>query len=233
VDLTIGTMRAFGVEAERDDDYRVFRMRGSQSYEPADFAVEGDWSGAAFLLAAAAIGAKGEGLSVAGLDPLSCQPDRAILEALKLCGAGLEVSGAEIRVRRQSLKAFSFDATDCPDLFPPLVALATACDGRTDLRGANRLRGKESDRAAALSEEFGALGAVVEVDGDVMTVEGCGLDRGGLLQGGKADSRGDHRMAMAAAIASLASRASVEIEGADCVAKSWPSFFEDFAAIAH
>jgi 3-phosphoshikimate 1-carboxyvinyltransferase len=226
VDLTLDTMRAFGVEAERDADFREFRVRGGQAYRPADFRIEGDWSGAAFLLVAAAI-SSAESLEVEGLEPGSAQPDRAILEALRLCGAEVEASPDIIRVRRGSLSAFSFDATDCPDLFPPLVALAVACDGRTEIRGASRLSGKESDRATALREEFAALGASVEFNGDLMTI------RGGMpLAGGRVDSRGDHRLAMAAAIASLRCKNPVDIVGAECVAKSWPSFFEDLARIA-
>ena len=129
-------------------------------------------------------------------------------------------------------KEGTFDATACPDLFPPLVALALACEGMTSLRGAERLRGKESDRAAALSEEFSKLGARIEVEGDLMRVFGVGCAKGGVLAGGSVASRGDHRIAMAAAVASLCCEAPVEIEGSECVAKSWPSFFEDLAAIA-
>jgi 3-phosphoshikimate 1-carboxyvinyltransferase len=112
------------------------------------------------------------------------------------------------------------------------VALAVACEGETRLRGAERLRGKESDRAAALSEEFSAIGARVVVEGDLMRVRGAGLPRGGALRGGRVDSRGDHRIAMAAAVASLASAGPIEIVGGECVAKSWPAFFEDLAGIA-
>lgn len=227
VDLSLATMRAFGVEAGRDAAYERFLVPGGQRYRATDFAVEGDWSGAAFLLVAGAIAARREGLEVEGLDAASCQPDRAILEALRAAGAGVEIGDGRVTTRRGRLGAFEFDATDCPDLFPPLVALACACEGETRLRGALRLKGKESDRAAALREEFGALGATIEVEGDLMTVRGHGS-----LAGGKADSRGDHRMAMAAAIASLCAERPVEIEGSECVSKSWPTFFEDLASIA-
>jgi 3-phosphoshikimate 1-carboxyvinyltransferase len=227
VDLTLDTMRAFGVEAARDESFSLFRVPGSRRYRAADFTVEGDWSGAAFLLVAAALAAKGPPLVVTGLGALSSQPDRAILDALRSSGAAVETDAGEIKVRRNKLDAFEFDATDCPDLFPPLVALALACDGETRIRGALRLKGKESDRAAALGEEFAALGARVELDGDLMRVFGSGW-----LAGGAVDSRGDHRIAMAAAIVSLFCEAPVEIAGSECVAKSWPSFFEDLSSIA-
>jgi 3-phosphoshikimate 1-carboxyvinyltransferase len=256
VDLTLDTMRAFGVRAERDAGYRLFRVPGGQRYRAADFTVEGDWSGAAFLLVAAALAARTAPLIVDGLDAASSQPDRAILDALRAAGAAVEITGrgdrsselgdrsselgdpaldtaSIILVRHAKLVGFDFDATDCPDLFPPLVALAAACEGETRLRGALRLKGKESDRATALREEFAALGAAVTVDSDLMTVRGCGMDGGGRLTGGKVDSRGDHRIAMAAAVASLACSAPVLIEGSGCVAKSWPGFFEDLASIAN
>jgi len=232
VDLTLDTMRAFGIDAERSGDYRSFRIAGGRRYRAADFTVEGDWSGAAFLLVAGALAARGEPLRVGGLDATSSQPDRAILEALRLCGAALEIGASWVSLRRNKLKAFEFDASDCPDLFPPLVVLALACEGRTKLLGASRLRGKESDRASALSEEFAKLGGCVAVEGDLMTITGADVERGGSLKGGRLDSRGDHRIAMAAAVASLACKAPVEIEGSECVSKSWPSFFEDLAAIA-
>ena len=233
VDLTLDTMRAFGVEASRGRGYGRFDIRGGRRYRAADFPVEGDWSGAAFLLVAGALAALKGPLAVEGLDARSSQPDRAILEALRLAGAEVEVRPGEIRVMRNDLRAFEFDAADCPDLFPPLVALALACEGETRLRGAARLRGKESDRAAALSEEFASLGAEIEVEGDLMLVRGGrGRKPGACLAGGRVDSRNDHRIAMAAAVASLACDGPVEIEGAECVAKSWPTFFEDLAAIA-
>lgn len=227
VDLTLGTMRAFGVEAQRDAEFTSFRIPGGQSYKPAAFAVEGDWSGAAFLLVAAAIAARGAPLGVEGLDPASAQPDRAILDALRAAGAALELEPGRLAVGRGRLEPFKFDAGDCPDLFPPLVVLAAACGGESRIRGARRLRAKESDRAAALCEEFAALGLVVDVDGDLMVVQG-----GARLAGGKIDSRGDHRMAMAAAVASLLCDHPVEISGSDCVSKSWPDFFENLASIA-
>jgi 3-phosphoshikimate 1-carboxyvinyltransferase len=227
VDLTLGTMRAFGVQAERDEGFGRFSIPGGQSYREADFQVEGDWSGAAFLLVAGAIAATRRPLEVEGLNPRSAQPDRAILAALRAAGARIEESGGLLSVTRDRLLGFDFDAADCPDLFPPLVALALACSGESRIRGALRLKGKESDRAAALRGEFAALGGSVEVEGDLMTLRGRGR-----LAGGVADSRGDHRIAMAAAVASLVADAPVEIEGSDCVSKSWPSFFEDLARIA-
>jgi len=239
VDLTLDTMRSFGVEVEGSSDYARFSIPGRRAYRAADFTVEGDWSGAAFLLVAGVLAAGSGPLVVDNLDASSSQPDRAVLEALSAAGAEVEVlpaggpgsSGSgSVSVRGRDLGAFEFDARDCPDLFPPLVALALACEGESELRGASRLRAKESDRAAALSEEFAKLGASVAVEGDLMRVRGFG--RGRKIAGGRVDSRGDHRIAMAAAVASLLASAPVEIEGSECVAKSWPNFFEDMGRIA-
>jgi 3-phosphoshikimate 1-carboxyvinyltransferase len=231
VDLTMDTMRAFGVEVERDPSYRRFTIPGRQAYRPADFSVEGDWSGAAFLLVAGAIAARGRPVAVEGLYASSHQPDRAILDALADAGAEVEIDRAEgeagrVSAKRRVLAAFDFDATDCPDLFPPLACLAAACEGESRIKGVGRLRGKESDRAAALSQELGRLGARISIDGDEMAV------RGGELHPGTVDSRGDHRIAMAGAVCALLAGGPVAIEGADCVAKSWPGFYEDLARIA-
>jgi 3-phosphoshikimate 1-carboxyvinyltransferase len=232
VDLSLATMRAFGVEAERDEAFTLFRVPSGQRYRPAEVAIEGDWSGAAFLLVAAALAAIETPLEVAGLDASSPQPDRAVLDALRAAGARVEILPAGLRIARARLQAFEFDASSCPDLFPPLVALAAACEGTSKIKGVGRLRGKESDRAAALTEEFGAFGAMVGIEGDEMIVRGIGFAAGRRLAGGRVDSRGDHRIAMAAAIASLYCASQVEILGSECVAKSWPTFFEDLAAIA-
>lgn len=232
LDLTMDVMKIFGAVITRSDDCTVFRIKG-KPYAPADYEVEGDWSGAAFLLAAGAVAAGGESadmpLDVTGISAGSSQPDRAMLEALRLCGADARAIPGGYRIRGARLTGFDFDANGCPDLFPPLVALASRCEGLTRLRGAGRLRGKESDRAAALSEEFGKLGLEVRVHGDEMTVRGkIGGER---LGGGAVSSRGDHRIAMAAAVAALRASDAVSIEGAECVAKSYPDFFEALASI--
>ena len=258
IGLTLSTMRDFGVEVEAAADLARVAIRGGQSYRGRDFPVEADWSGAAFLLVAAAIAARRAPLLVSGLDLASAQPDKAIMEALALAGAkiggakigGAKIGGAKIGGARiggarigdtsegdglliggpgrgeAPLRAFDFDARGCPDLFPPLVALAAHCEGVSTFRGAERLRSKESDRAAALSEEFGKLGISVEVEGDLMRV------RGGRVGGGLVDSRGDHRIAMAAAVAALGGSGELRIEGAQCVAKSYPEFFEDIEGLS-
>jgi len=126
-----------------------------------------------------------------------------------------------IVVRKSALNAFDFDATDTPDLFPPLVALASVCKGRSTIIGADRLRIKESDRAMALTREFRKMGTKIDVDGDKMSIEG------GAIAKASVESNGDHRIVMAAAVAALKGDGEVLINGAEAVQKSYPSFFTD------
>ncbi|HYA49301.1 MAG TPA: 3-phosphoshikimate 1-carboxyvinyltransferase [Burkholderiales bacterium] len=221
VDMTLQVLAACGVKV-RNENYGEFIVPAGQAYAPGDLEVEGDWSAAAALLVAGAVGGK---LRVHGLRPDSVQADRRVLTALGAAGARVRVLGDSAEVEKSDLRAFSFDATDAPDLLPPLVALACHCAGTSTLAGASRLRGKESDRAAALVEEFGRLGARIAVEGDVIEV------RGGMLAAGEVHSAGDHRIAMALAAAALCARGTVAIDGAECVAKSYPGFFEDLASV--
>jgi 3-phosphoshikimate 1-carboxyvinyltransferase len=225
IDLTMETCGTFGVSIGRDESYSRFTVAGGQRYRATEFTPEGDWSGAAFLIAAAAIAAGKGGLEIGGLRGDSCQPDRAVLEAARLAGVHVGFEGEGLRVRRGALRPFEFDATDCPDLFPPLAALAAACPGRSVLRGTHRLASKESDRAKSVAACLSSMGASVELRGDNMLIYG------GSLHGAAIDACGDHRIAMAAAVAALGASGTVSIAGAECVAKSWLSFFEDIEGL--
>lgn len=218
VELTSQVLTKFGVSVDADPGWERFRIKGGQRYRACEMEVEGDWSGAAFMLVA---GATAGEVAVTGLDPRSLQPDRRIVEALRSAGADLIADGDALVARMGTLAAFEFDATDCPDLFPPLVALALRCQGTTTIQGVLRLRHKESDRGAALAREFEKLGGRVEISGDTMRISG------GDISGGPVDSHGDHRIAMALAIAALNASKAVEIEGDESVNKSYPNFFED------
>jgi 3-phosphoshikimate 1-carboxyvinyltransferase len=222
VSMTLEVLRAFGAEVEAADDLGRFRIRGGQAYRPVDLAVEGDWSGAAFLLVAGAIAGE---VRVDGLQAGSSQADRAVLDALTVAGANFRWEQGCLRVQESVLRGFDFDASDCPDLFPPLAVLACHASGTSRLRGALRLRAKESDRASALVAELSALGGKLRVDGDLMEITG------GPLTGGELDPHNDHRMAMAGAVAALRSRDGVAMAGEGCVAKSYPEFFDALAAL--
>ncbi|MZP65429.1 MAG: 3-phosphoshikimate 1-carboxyvinyltransferase [Bacteroidales bacterium] len=217
IDMTLEVLRDFGIEA-RNENYELFIIPGGQRYIPRTYEVEGDWSGGAFLLVAGAINGD---LKISGLRSESQQSDMAILNALQSAGALMLISGDTIEIKKSELKAFEFDATESPDLFPPLVALASYCKGVSRIKGSSRLIHKESNRAKALGEEFEKLGIKVSVSADVMSVEG------GKVRGAHVSSHEDHRIAMASAVAALGAEGRVYIKDAHCVGKSYPLFFED------
>lgn len=217
IDLTIETMKAFGVKVDELPD-NTYHIAVNQKYKASNFNVEGDWSGAAFMLVAGAIAGEVE---VTNLNPKSLQADRAIVEALLSAGASLSIRESSVVARRGNLKAFDFDARNCPDLFPPLVALAANCKGQSKILGVNRLHGKESDRALTLQHEFGKMGVKIELVGDLMVVNGTSI------KSAITSSHDDHRIAMACAVAALTANGNVEIENAEAVNKSYPNFFDD------
>jgi len=221
IDLTISILNDFGIDIS-NKDYKNFFIKAGQSYKSGNFYAEGDWSGAAFILVAAAIAGE---VHLTGTNNQSTQGDKQIVDVIKTCGAKVEQSENEIFVKKDQLLAFEFDATDVPDLFPPLVALALNCKGKSFIKGVSRLKHKESDRALTLQTEFAKLGAKILIDGDVMLVEGT------QLIGAKVLSNHDHRIAMALAIAALNSETEVEIADSEAVGKSWPDFFDRLASI--
>lgn len=224
LDMTIDTARRFGVEIlHNQGDYSEFFIEGGQHYSPTDIAIEGDWSGASTLMVAGAIAGK---VSIKNLSTLSRQADTVICQALERAGAGLIIEDDTITVTRRPLRAFNFDATHCPDLFPALVALAAAADGQSTIIGTERLRHKESDRAETLREEYEKLGIEVDLSEDnIMKV------RGGDIQPAAVHSHDDHRIAMSLAVSALRCGDAITIRNAECVEKSYPSFFEDLESL--
>lgn len=222
LDMTIDTAERFGVHIFHNE-YTEYFIEGGQHYEPTEFHIEGDWSAAAMLLVAGAVAGE---VTVENVSMLSKQADTAILEALVRAGAAVVNEEHSVMASQRPLQAFEFDATNCPDLFPALAALASAAEGISVLHGTSRLTHKESNRAEAICEEYGKLGIEVDIsEEDVMTI------RGGKIHSARVDSHGDHRMAMSLAVAGLMSDGEVTIEGAECVAKSYPGFFEALESI--
>jgi 3-phosphoshikimate 1-carboxyvinyltransferase len=187
------------------------------------YTVEGDWSNAAFLLVA---GATAGELTLSGVDMNSSQGDKDIMKALYDSGAEVVLKNDEIFVKRKKLTAFQFDATHCPDLFPPLVALASYCNGNTSIKGVSRLLHKESNRAIALRDEFKKMNVEIELNGDVMVIHG-----GGVVNGAAVSSHNDHRIAMATAVAGLSAKGITNISESEAVKKSYPDFYRDIASI--
>lgn len=225
IDLTLDVMKRFGLKTPENRDYKEFYFDDSVAVAEAihHYTVEGDWSGGAFLLVAGAIAGP---ITVRGLDIASTQADKAIVQALMQANAGIAIDAKEIQLHPSALSAFEFDATDCPDLFPPLVALAAYCKGVTRIKGVSRLAHKESDRGLTLQEEFGKMGVVIHLDGDLMRIEG-----GKGLKGAVVSSRHDHRIAMACAVAALKATGETSIEHAEAVNKSYPDFYNDLRAL--
>lgn len=222
IDLTLSILSEFGISYV-NDEYKRFLIGGRQSYRPGRFVTEGDWSGAAFLLVMGAIAGK---VTVTGLDLNSPQADRAVVDALRMSGAEVSVSGSNLVVSRGDLRGFSFDISDCPDLAPPLAVLAAACRGKSVLKGAGRLLVKESNRAKTIFETLSSIGAGIALDGDYIEIEG-----GRSLPGGSADACNDHRIAMALAVAALLTEKGVTITGMESINKSYPGFVNDFQAL--
>lgn len=222
IELTLRLMQHFGVKVQQENMER-FHFGHHQAYRARDYMVEGDWSGAAFLLVAGAVGGQ---IEVDNLNVLSAQSDKAILEALEKAGAKVVNGMFAIAVEKAPLKAFEFDATQCPDLFPPLVALAANCEGVTKLKGAKRLTHKESNRSIALREEFGKMGIEIKVEDDNMFIHG-----GKQIQASSVHSHHDHRIAMACATAALNANGPVKIAVAEAVNKSYPEFWKHWRKV--
>ncbi|MBF0207128.1 MAG: 3-phosphoshikimate 1-carboxyvinyltransferase [Oligoflexia bacterium] len=225
IDLTIKMLQQAGAIIHSLADYTRFDIPVGQTYKPQTWNIEGDWSSAAFLLVASAIAKKDRKIEITDLDPYSTQADKDILKALALAlplPLPSPLTGTHNR-EGGNLKAFEFDATECPDLFPPLVSLAANCQGTSILHGIRRLYHKESNRAEVLCSQFKKIGVDIEVSDihDTMTI------RGPSVLGGRAHAHGDHRIAMALAIAALGAKNPVEIENYQCVSKSYESFFDD------
>ncbi len=221
IEMTLDIVKKFGGRI-RNLDFKDIYVEPIRRYDGCEYTVEGDWSSAAAHLAAGAIAGKA---TVHGLNPDSLQADKAILNILKDCGAGTEIDGDTVTISHDKLKAFKFDATDSPDLFPVIAALAANCDGTSEITGTDRLIYKESNRAQAINDEFKKLGIAVDITSKKNTM----FVTGGEIHGNATvSSHNDHRMAMALAVCALTASAPITIEQAESVAKSYPTFWEQW-----
>ncbi|MGC4038886.1 MAG: hypothetical protein QM764_23210 [Chitinophagaceae bacterium] len=228
IDLTLDVMKKFGLQVPINNNYEEFIFRKDSSIIPplgggGAYTIEGDWSGGAFLLVAGVIAGS---ITVRGLDLMSTQADKAIVDALMKANASIAIDTKGIKLHAGKMNAFDFDATDCPDLFPPLVALAAYCDGETKIKGVSRLAHKESNRGLTLQEEFGKMGLHIDLNDDTMIIHG-----GKGLKGAVVHSRHDHRIAMACAVAALRADGATTIEEAQAVKKSYPDFYNHIESL--
>ena len=219
VSMTMKTLANFGIRTTQTDN--GYSVRGGQKYiSPDTYTVEGDWSNAAFFMAA---GALGDGVTVTGLSQNSLQGDRAFCGILRRFGAAVTQTVSSVTVSRGALHGIEIDVSNVPDLFPILAVVASVASGTTRLFNAARLRIKESDRIHAVAEMLKNLGADVRELPDSLIIHGKPT-----LNGGTVDSNNDHRIVMAAAISSLLCRNPVSIHDISAVNKSYPQFFDDF-----
>ncbi len=232
VEMTLNTMRRFGVKVEQSAACSVsggqFVVSGGQKYQPTAYTVERDYSQAAFWLTA---NFSGSNLQVAGLSADSCQGDKKIVEILAEFSSG-QAAGRSL---------YTIDASQIPDLVPIIAVAAAQLDAITTIVRAARLRFKESDRLASTTAALNAIGADVNETDDGLQINGGDYNRrlstgdhshtAPVFTGGIADSAGDHRITMALAVAALRSKNGVTIQGAESVRKSYPDFFLEFSRL--
>ena len=223
IDLTLDVLKDFGVSI-RHEDYNTFYINGNQLMSPQKVIIEGDWSGAANHLVGAAI--SGE-ITLKGLSIISAQADKSILDALSDFGAMVEVHEDKIKVEQNEKRPFVFDATHCPDLFPPLAILACAAVGTSEIIGLHRLENKESNRELSIVKMLNVLGVNYRIVADSIFIEGKGKVNGGTIA-----TYNDHRISMAGAMAACIASSDIIIDNVACVSKSYPNFFNDLSGVS-
>ena len=222
IDMTIDAAAVFGRKPEVLGGYQ-YKIRGVGGFAgPGEVMAEGDWSNAAFWLCAGAM--PGGNVTCRGLNPNSLQGDKEVCGILERMGAKISWNGDAVTVTEGVRRGVEIDAAAIPDIIPVISAVAAVSDGTTLIRNASRLRLKESDRLKSTASVLNSLGAKVSELPDGLRIDGVPC-----LSGGTADSWGDHRIAMMAAIASSACRSPVTITGAEAVNKSYPDFFDRLA----
>lgn len=217
VDMTLTTLKQFGIEI-LIKEYGYFIPGGQVYHSPGRITAEGDWSGAAFFLAAGAL--RGP-MICRGLNQITRQGDRAVLDVLQKFGAQIHY-GEEITIERGTLNGTEIDAAEIPDLIPALAAVAAGACGVTRIYHAGRLRIKESDRLSALSDGLSRLGVTVREEADELWITGQTAVQSGVA---RVSSYGDHRIVMAMTVAALSTGREIIIEGTEAVEKSYPDFF--------
>lgn len=220
INITLDCLRRHGIYVEKERD-GLYLIRGRQAYRKGEYTVEGDFSQAAFWLVGGIIG---QPLELTGLSGNSTQGDREIVSFIESMRGRIERSGSVLRAVPSRTTGLTIDVKDCPDLVPALAVLGTFSQGITRIVNGARVRLKECDRLHAMAEVLNALGGKVQETKDGLIIEGVSS-----LTGGRVRAWNDHRIAMALALASQRCTGKLTIEGAECVRKSYPSFWQDFA----
>jgi 3-phosphoshikimate 1-carboxyvinyltransferase len=226
ITMTLDVLRKHGIKADYPSDYHRFLIPCEQEYHPTNHSIEGDYSSAAFILAAAAL--TKSSVKVTNLRKNTLQGDRIILDILKEMGVTVDADEDYVEVTgvQSDLTGFEIDLRDAPDLIPTCVVLACFANGETTINGVRRLRFKESDRVASLISELAKMGSKIIVDKDSFIIEGKAN-----FQGAEICSHKDHRIAMSCAVAALRAKGKTTIRGIECVRKSYPNFAEDLRSL--
>jgi len=219
-EMTLEVLELVGADIKHSSDLMEFTIPGRQIFRPLEFDVPGDFSSAAFMLGAAALA--GVNVRIKNLDVRGVQGDKRIVDLLREFGAEVKVKGKEVEVSSSDLMGIEADCGDNPDLVPILAVLGAVAEGTTKLMNIPHLRHKETDRLRALGTELRKLGARIEELPDELRIRGVKQ-----LKGARLNSYGDHRMAMALAVAGLAARGESIVEGAENIPVSYPNFIDD------
>ncbi len=221
VDMTIAVMKNFGVEVEKKGNN--FYIKGKQEYKACKYHVEGDWSQAAFFMAAAAINGN---IRIKNLNKNSLQGDKKILDLLSDFGANIYWDAVDLCIKKSKLQGINIDASQIPDLVPILSVVAAYANGTTKINNATRLKYKECDRLKAIYLQLKSLGVDIEKFADGLAINGNKSYNGGVLSSHK-----DHRMVMALSVMALRLKNSLKILDAQSINKSYPNFFRDYNSI--
>ena len=223
IDLTLSALAKYGIKVQ-NNNYQSFVVHGGQQYQSGNADVEGDWSQAAFWLAAGCLNGN---ITCAGADDKSLQGDRVVKDILMRMNGSITQVDSGLLAVKSNLRASVIDAADCPDIIPVLTVAAAVAEGQTKIINAGRLRIKECDRLHAIAAELNKLGADVIEQEESLVING----RPQGLRGGRVSAWNDHRIAMSMAVASTVCAESVIIEGSESVKKSYPTFWQDFALL--
>ena len=220
IQMTLNTLTSFGILVQQVENR--YYIQGNQAYRPATYTVEGDWSSASYWFVASALG---QDIQVSGLSFQSLQADKALLEVFNIANCTVVQSENGFQIHGNERKAFVFDATHCPDLFPALAVFAALTPGISTINGVHRLQNKESDRGKVLQTEFEKLGVRIDLEADVMYVHGQTS-----ISGGTINAHNDHRIAMCFGVLGMFTTTPIIIDGSEAVIKSYPSFWEELAS---
>ncbi len=222
--LTIDVLEKFGIKTDIENNKNLtISIPGKQDYKAGNFVIENDWSGAGFILVAGALCGN---VSIKGMNKYSVQADKKILDVFELANVSYRWENETLFVKRSEIKAFEFNAVNCPDLIPSIAVLALFANGKSKIYGAKRLLHKESSRGEVLLKELKKIGADINISDDVIEITGKAKYNSACL-----NPHNDHRIAMAFTIAGLRIDNGIKIKNPECISKSYPEFYVDLKAL--